>query len=87
VEGTSLDHLHIYAQDVTWARRLLADPANQATLRRLMDDQGTFGLREIYLQPSRAWLRAHPPSQVTAAHIRQWFDDLLTLAQAAENVQ
>jgi hypothetical protein len=87
LDELGLGHLHIYAQDVAWARTLLADPANRATIHRLMGDQGEHGLRQVYLQPGKVWLRAHPSRHVTEAHIQQWFNDLFILAETAEGVR
>ncbi|MFL7791992.1 MAG: hypothetical protein AB8I69_07615 [Anaerolineae bacterium] len=83
IETPQLSQLHVVAQDETWMRRLLADPANAVTANRLLGDQGTLGLRELYLQPDRIWLRAHP-RQSTENQFRQWLADLLTLAEAVE---
>ena len=70
-----------------WASRLLADRTIQTTLRRLMSDPSALGSRDIYIQPGRIWLYAHPTSQATGEQIGQWFDDLLALAEAAERVE
>jgi hypothetical protein len=83
VEAPELDQLHIVAQDEAWMRRLLADPANAAAVSRMLGDQETLGLRELYLQPNRIWLRAHP-KQIKENHIQRWLDDLLILAEAIE---
>jgi hypothetical protein len=78
-----LGRLYVVAQDEAWMRRLLADPTNVAAASRLLGDQDTLGLRELYFQPTRLWLRAHP-RQATEIQLRQWLDDLLTLAEAVE---
>jgi hypothetical protein len=83
INAPELGQLHIVAQDEAWMRRLLDDPANLATTRRLLDDQKTLGLRELYLQPDRVWLRAHT-NQITENKFRHWLDDLLSLAEAVE---
>ena len=83
VKVPGLGQLHVVAQDEAWMRRLLADPANAAAVSRLLGDQETLGLRELYLQPNRIWLRAHP-KQITENHIQRWLDDLLILAEAIE---
>jgi hypothetical protein len=84
VDEPTLDYLHILAQDAAWVHALLADPANVAALGRLLEEQETLGLRELYVQPHRIWLRAHPSPQATEPHIQQWLNDLLALAQAVE---
>jgi hypothetical protein len=83
VEVTELSQFLVVAEDETWMQRLLAEPANAAALGRLLGDQETLGTREIYFQPECAWLRAHP-QQLSEAQLRQWLDDLLALAEAAE---
>jgi hypothetical protein len=83
VETPGLSQLHVAAQDEAWMRGLLADPANAAAASRLLGNQETLGLRELYIQPDRIWLRAHP-KQVTEDQFQHWLDDLLTLAEAVE---
>lgn len=83
VEALGLGQLHVAAQDEAWTRRLLADPANAVAVNRLLGDQEMLGLRELYIQPNRIWLRAHP-KQITEDHIQHWLDDLLILAEAVE---
>jgi hypothetical protein len=83
VEGTALSQLLVVAEDEAWIWHLLAEPANAAALSRLLVDQETSGTWELYFQPERVWLRAHP-RQLTGAHLRQLLDDLLSLAGAAE---
>jgi hypothetical protein len=82
-----MDHLHILARDESWARGLLGRNGNGDVLLRLMHDQEALGKREIYFQPDRIWLRAHPTTQVTEVDLQQWFDGALALAQAAERIE
>jgi hypothetical protein len=73
----------VVAEDEAWIQRLLAEPASAAALSRLLSNQETLGTRELYFQPERIWLRAHP-QQLTQPQLHQWLDDLLALAGAAE---
>ena len=73
----------VVAEDSAWMQHLLAKPANAAVMERLLSDQKALGAREIYFQPERIWLRAHP-QQLTEDRLHQWLDDLLALAEAAE---
>jgi hypothetical protein len=78
-----LSQFLVVAEDQAWMQRLLTEPANAAAVDRLLGDQGTLGMRELYFQPERIWLRAHP-QQLNEAQLRQWLDDLLALAEAVE---
>jgi hypothetical protein len=78
-----LSQFLVVAEDPAWMKHLLAEPANAAALSRLLVDQETPGTRELYFQPECIWLRAHP-RQLTEDRLRQWLDDLLILAEAAE---
>ena len=70
-----LGNLQAFTEETAWTRGLLAEPTNRATVSRLMRDQKRYGLREVYIQPERIWLRAHPSSQVTGGQIGQWFEE------------
>jgi len=83
VVGAGLAGLQVYAQEEARAGRLLSDAASREALARLLDDQEKYGLREIYLQPERVWLRAHPRG-VGERRFRQWLDDVLALARTGE---
>jgi hypothetical protein len=87
VNELDLSHLQVFAEETVWARGLLAEPTNRATLSRLLGSQGEHGFREIYIQPGKIWLRAHPSSRVTEDRIGEWFDDLLALAEATEEME
>ena len=63
----------------------MADPAIIDALVRLMDAQKEHGFRELYLQPDRVWLQAHPP-RITEKLFRQWLEDLLALCDTAEAI-
>jgi hypothetical protein len=86
VAKLDLAGLQVYGEDERWVRRLLSEPTNSATLRCLLGEQARDGLRELYVQPDRLWLRARPSARVTAARVGQWLDDLLALASAVEAV-
>jgi len=81
------DRLEIYSESEAWVRDLLGESTVRSLVSRLMGNQKEHGFREIYLQPERIWLRAHPSSQVTEDDIEQWFDDLVALAEAAESLK
>lgn len=83
VEMAELEHLLIVAEDEAWLEHSLAEPANAAALLRLLGDLETPGTRELYFQPERVWLRAHP-QQLTETQLRQWLDDLLAIAGTTE---
>jgi len=79
-----LSHLEIYAQDEVWMQNLLAQSAAREALKRLMNDQASPGHREIYLQPGRIWFYAHP-QEIAAAPFDLWIEDLIIVAESAEN--
>jgi hypothetical protein len=83
LDGSGLDHFEVYAQDDTYARALLADAGSGDALRGLLDNQGRFGLCEVYVQPDRIWLRARPRA-LTAERFENWMADLLALAEVGE---
>ncbi len=85
IEETGLGQVGVYAQEEECARSLLSDAASVAALSRLMLAQETLGFSEMYWQPDRIWLRAHP-RRVTEDQFRQWFEALLELAGASERV-
>lgn len=83
VEAWEQVGFQVYAQDGAVARWLLADAEVSAALGRLLDERSGGGLRELYLQPERVWLRARPDG-MSAEQFGRWFEDLLTLAAAGE---
>ena len=85
VAGAELGGLQVYAQQEERAGRLLTDAASREAMARLLDDREEYGFREIYLQPERVWLRAHPQG-MSEGRFRQWLDDVLALAEAGEKV-
>jgi len=83
IAESGLSHLQFYAQEEGLARRLLADTASREALTRVMETHEEHGFRELYLQPQRVWLRAHP-RRMTGELFRQWLEDVLALAEAGE---
>jgi hypothetical protein len=83
VEEFPVDSFQVYSHDKEYVRKLLADPAARGALQRLLDDGDVVGLRELYLQPDRAWFRARP-RQMTERQFQQWLDDLMVLGEAGE---
>jgi len=83
VEELLLGGFQVYSHDKECVRKLLADPVGRGALQRLLDDSDVVGLRELYLQPDRAWLRARP-RQMTERQFQQWLDDLMVLGEAGE---
>ena len=81
--GAELRDVKVYAQEEERAGRFLSDAASREAMARLLDDQEEYGIREIYLQPERVWLRAHPQG-MRGKLFRQWLDDVLALAEASE---
>jgi hypothetical protein len=88
LDDPSLRHLSVFPLDEAWSRALLADPTARAALLRLTADEGPFELRQVILQPESLRLRLHHTRQshVTPENVRQWFNDLLTVARAAEGL-
>jgi hypothetical protein len=83
VPGVGLEALQVYAPDEARAMHLLADPLPRAILVRLFDAHGLCGLRELYLQPERVWLRVHPRA-LAEGQVRRLLDDLLALVELSE---
>jgi len=79
-----LGSLQIWAEDGERLRNLLADKGSRAALNRLVSEQKSLGIRELYWQPERIWLRAHPSYRVAGEQVEGWLDALLLLAKAAE---
>ena len=85
LDESPLGGFQVYSRDGEYARRLLADSEVRDALERLLDGGDVAGIREVYLQPERAWLRARPHG-LTEGLFRQWLDDLIALAEAGEKV-
>ena len=71
-------------RDCAPLRDIRADEGSRAALNHLMSGQKSLGIRELYWQPERIWLRAHPSYRVAAEQVEGWLDALLLLAKAAE---
>ena len=82
-EVPELAGLHIHAQEPTWAHELLALGEARTALGRIMGGGDAVGLREVYVQPGRVWLRARPSAQVTPEQAGVWVEALVGLAKAA----
>ncbi len=48
-----LSHLAVFTRNEAWAKSLMVDSKGKAALSRLMADQKSFGLGDLYLQPGR----------------------------------
>jgi len=81
--GLGLVGLQVYVQEEERAARLLTETAIREAIVRLLGDQEEYGFREIYLQPGKIWLRAHPQG-MSEELFRQWLEDMLALAEAGE---
>jgi hypothetical protein len=88
IEDASLGHLNLRALDEDWARRVLADPTARDAILRLLREEGPIETPVIQLQPAAFSLQLVRPklARVTPSRARQWLEDLLTLAQAAEKL-
>lgn len=91
LDDPTLGDLSVFALDEKWARTLLANPEARAALRRLIDNDNSFVLRQVYLRPGEFCLYLYGSRQlwgieIAPAQARQWLDDLLTLARVAESV-
>jgi hypothetical protein len=85
LDESPLGGFQVYSRDGEYARRLLADSEVRDALERLLDGGDVAGIREVYLQLDRAWLRARPHG-LTEGLFRQWLDDLIALAEAGEKM-
>jgi hypothetical protein len=83
LDHLGLAHVQAYASDPGRAQDLLANAQVVAAVHELMADASGAGSRELYLQPERVWLRAHP-QRLDPAHVEVWLGALLDLAQACE---
>jgi hypothetical protein len=83
VEVSGLPGIQLYAADEAHARAWLAHPAVQPALLCALDGPG---VRELYLQADRVWLRAHlrMPGDEIAAWMKDALPALAALAQTAE---
>lgn len=88
LDDPGLRHLSVFPLDEAWSRALLADPTARTALLRLTADEGPFELRQVFVQPESLLLRLYRTRQsnITPENVRQWFNDLLTVARAAESL-
>ena len=77
----------VLAEDGEWMRNLMTDESGWRAMNNLLADQDRYGLRELYFQPERLWLRARPNRHVLQVQVASWLDDLLVLAEAAEGIE
>lgn len=78
-----LHNLRVFAADETWIRAMLADASAKAALASLIQGDEWSGLNELYFQPGRLWLRAHP--RLADGDSANWLPALILLARAAES--
>jgi hypothetical protein len=83
--GCDLDELLIYSADPEWIRRYLDNSTIRNIIIDMLVEKGP-GMRELYIQPDKIWLRSHPSSGISAEQVRRWCSDLLELAKMAEAV-
>lgn len=83
VAGAGLGELQVYAEEEKRVDYLLKEAASREAVARLLEDRKEYGFREIYLQPGRVWLRAHP-QEVRGVLFQQWLEDMLVLAETSE---
>jgi hypothetical protein len=72
--------LHIFAGDANWIRSVFATSSAQTALVGLIRGSEWSGINEVYIQPQRIWLRAHP--RLADGDAAGWITMLLTLARA-----
>jgi hypothetical protein len=87
----ALDPYVTYALDEVWARELWRDPEAQAACARLMQPSPkswSYESRQVHLQPGAFYLQRLYVNEdsLTPEVTRQWLNDLLTLARAAERL-
>ncbi|MGD1994706.1 MAG: hypothetical protein PVI59_16055 [Anaerolineae bacterium] len=92
LEALELSGLHVFARDEGWTRSLLADPEARTRIRRLMNAAEDWALvRQVVLEPGAFCLRLYRSRrlftyEIRPEDVRQWLDDLHTLARIAEGV-
>lgn len=79
------DGLLIYPLDESWARNLLSNPFVRTALGHLVQENA--GVRALVYSPEAVSLtiRYFGLDLITPASVREWFQDLATLAEIAEN--
>ena len=84
LDDLDLGSIQIWAEDAGWVRATLTHGESRAALNRLMSETKNLGMRELYWQRERLWLRSRPSNRVSGVQVEGWLDDLLLLAAAAE---
>ena len=85
VGDPAYDELLIDSSDEMWARRLLGDPPAREAIERLVGRE-TPGVRFLAIRPAliQLHLRHFSLAILTPEAVRQWFDDLMAVAEIAE---
>ena len=93
LSNPALEGLRVFAMDEAWARNLLETPQAAEALKRLLRFEGEFRLRRVELIPGYLVLRLHFSNKVLAFDVdvnaeqaRQWFENLIALAEIAERL-
>lgn len=81
---SELSNLQVYSKDTEWVQTFFEKVENRLMVNRLIAGWKKKGLRELYLQPGKLWLYAHPYYDVTFKDVEEWFDILPVLAHAVE---
>lgn len=86
IDVPEFEDLILYPEDEPWARGFLEDRVVQKSIRLLMGDDQTVGLRSLQIGPNALslTLRRVPLRILTAQNIRAWMDAILDLAAASE---
>jgi len=79
----ALADVHVHAEDVDAARRLLARSAVLDVLRPLLEEWGRVNSWELYIQPQRIWLRLRS-YRLNKEAAGRWLDGMGELAGACE---
>lgn len=87
-EHPELTGLSIYPIDEHWGRQLLEEPLARSIIQRLMAPGSSFEIRNLLLQPDCIALKlAHTYiGLITPENLRNWFGDMVELAQVAESL-
>lgn len=83
-----LARFNVFPLDETWGRAVVLDPTARAALLALLADESALEMRQVVIQPGAILLRRYRGAQtaITPENARQWVNQLLTLARAAENL-
>ena len=83
VAEAGLGKLQVYAEEEKRVDYLLKQAAGREAVVRLLANPQEYGFRELYLQPGRVWLHAHPQG-LGGKLFQQWWEDMLVLAETSE---